>query len=334
MQCKDWTISNYTGSASTAKQVIVHHKKLNLKVKFVDMLTYLQPMELKQAAKDFSDGYDDRKGLKWITGGLSNVMHRVSRSGIDFIKRLWYDKDNKKVTVLTTDHRITHVVGVDFNSLYPNVMSSELRKFIKYIGGKMYMSGSLTGKIEGNSEHSKLTVLRIINSNKRFKEDGQLFIAEVKGHIDQNYYGSNCNTCALQNTVVPLVQKPPSVPRLFAPHKIGFLAEQLTDPSVAPLVAPVLAITVPLKDNVFPSALIYYPLSAQTSYPTFTKTKPKGFAPLFPVDRISRQLSILPEFVFGSLSNYILLHQIVGCLLILIHSLNVPLTDGITYTNI
>ncbi|KAA6355654.1 MAG: hypothetical protein EZS28_048819, partial [Streblomastix strix] len=51
MQCKDWTISNYTGRASTAKQVIAHHKKLNLKVKFVDMLTYLQPMELKQAVK-------------------------------------------------------------------------------------------------------------------------------------------------------------------------------------------------------------------------------------------------------------------------------------------
>ncbi|KAA6309279.1 MAG: hypothetical protein EZS28_056545, partial [Streblomastix strix] len=57
---------------------------------------------------------------KWITGGLSNVMHGVNRSGIDFIKRLRYDKDNKKVTVLTTDHRITHVVGVDFNSLYPS----------------------------------------------------------------------------------------------------------------------------------------------------------------------------------------------------------------------
>ncbi|KAA6353799.1 MAG: hypothetical protein EZS28_050674, partial [Streblomastix strix] len=63
MQCKDWTITNYTGSPSTAKLIIVHHKKLNLKVKFVDMLTYLQPMELKQAAKDFGDGYDDKKGL-------------------------------------------------------------------------------------------------------------------------------------------------------------------------------------------------------------------------------------------------------------------------------
>ncbi|KAA6356345.1 MAG: hypothetical protein EZS28_048128, partial [Streblomastix strix] len=130
---------------------------------------------------------------KWITGGLSNVMHRVNRSGIDFIKRLWYDKDNKKVTVLTTDHRITHVVGVDFNSLYPSVMSSEQHKFIKYTGGKMYMCGSQTGKIMGDDDHSKQIILRIINSNKRFTQEGTLFIAEVKGHIDQNYLNDFIN---------------------------------------------------------------------------------------------------------------------------------------------
>ncbi|KAA6404090.1 MAG: hypothetical protein EZS28_000392 [Streblomastix strix] len=114
-------------------------------------------------------------------------MHRVNRSGIDFIKRIQYDKDNKKDTVLTTDHRITRVVGVDFNSLYPCVMSSEPHKFFKYTGGKMYMCGSQTGKIEGNDDHSKQAILRIINSKKRFTEDGQLFVAEVKGHIDENY---------------------------------------------------------------------------------------------------------------------------------------------------
>ncbi|KAA6353440.1 MAG: hypothetical protein EZS28_051033, partial [Streblomastix strix] len=76
------------------------------------------------------------------------------------IKRIQFDKDNKKVTVPTTDHRITHVVGVDFNSLYPSVMSSEPHQFIKYTGGKMYMSGSQT---------------------------------EVKGHIDQNYINDYIN---------------------------------------------------------------------------------------------------------------------------------------------
>ncbi|KAA6368156.1 MAG: hypothetical protein EZS28_036317 [Streblomastix strix] len=81
MQCKDWTITNYTGSPSTAKLIIVHHKKLNLKVKFVDMLTYLQPMELKQAAKDFGDGYDDKKGLfPYECFNTDNVNEVLSKS--------------------------------------------------------------------------------------------------------------------------------------------------------------------------------------------------------------------------------------------------------------
>ncbi|KAA6396630.1 MAG: hypothetical protein EZS28_007842 [Streblomastix strix] len=81
LQCKDWTINNYIGSASTAKQVIVHQKKMNLKVKFVDMLKYLQPMELKQAAKDFGDGYDDKKGLfPYEAFNTDNVNEVLSKS--------------------------------------------------------------------------------------------------------------------------------------------------------------------------------------------------------------------------------------------------------------
>ncbi|KAA6400451.1 MAG: hypothetical protein EZS28_004027 [Streblomastix strix] len=101
-------------------------------------------------------------------------MHRVNRSGIDFIKRLWYDKQNKKVTVLTTDHRITHVVGVDFNSLYPSVMSSEPHQFIKCTGGKMYMYGSQTGKIMGET----------VDMNK---------IHFIEGDTDSAYWAINGN---------------------------------------------------------------------------------------------------------------------------------------------
>ncbi|KAA6365943.1 MAG: hypothetical protein EZS28_038530 [Streblomastix strix] len=109
---------------------------------------------------------------KWNTGGLSNVMHRVSRSGIDFIKRIQYNKEAKKVTVLTTDHQIIHVVGVDFNSLYPSVMSSEPHKFIKYAGslnskgvytdGKMYMCGSQTGIMNSQLKKGLSVVICIV----------------------------------------------------------------------------------------------------------------------------------------------------------------------------
>ncbi|KAA6386162.1 MAG: hypothetical protein EZS28_018312 [Streblomastix strix] len=81
MQCKDRTISNYIRSPTQAKEVIVHHKRMNLKVKFVDMLTYLQPMELKQAAKEFGDGYDDKKGLfPYEAFNTDNVNQILSKS--------------------------------------------------------------------------------------------------------------------------------------------------------------------------------------------------------------------------------------------------------------
>jgi hypothetical protein len=61
---------------------------------------------------------------KRITGGLSNVMHRINRAGIDTIKKLYYNKDNKTITVIDSNHVITHICGIDFNSLYPSCFSS------------------------------------------------------------------------------------------------------------------------------------------------------------------------------------------------------------------
>ncbi|KAA6369251.1 MAG: hypothetical protein EZS28_035222 [Streblomastix strix] len=55
---------------------------------------------------------------------------------------------------------------------------------------------------------------------------------------------------ALQYTLGPSLQNPPFVSTLFKPHKIGLPAEQLTDPFDAPLVAPVPAITDPLKPSI------------------------------------------------------------------------------------
>ncbi|KAA6389630.1 MAG: hypothetical protein EZS28_014843 [Streblomastix strix] len=70
------------------------------------------------------------------------------------------------------------------------------------------------------------------------------------------------NGCALQYTLAPSLQNPPSVPVLFTPHNIVFLVEQLADSLAAPLVAPVPAITNPLNVNVLPSAFIRNPLFA------------------------------------------------------------------------
>ncbi|KAA6384827.1 MAG: hypothetical protein EZS28_019645 [Streblomastix strix] len=45
----------------------------------------------------------------------------------------------------------------------------------------------------GDNDHSKQTILRIINTNKRFTQEGRLFIAEVKRHIQENYLNDFIN---------------------------------------------------------------------------------------------------------------------------------------------
>ncbi|KAA6375004.1 MAG: hypothetical protein EZS28_029470 [Streblomastix strix] len=115
-----------------------------------------------------------------VTGGLSNVMHRENIAGKDTIKQFKYEK--KKVHVQTSLNIISHIVGVDFNSLYPSVMSSESHKFIKYTGGKMYMAGSVIGRTD-----DKTKIMNIIGGRD------QLFIAELKGHIGEKYINDFIN---------------------------------------------------------------------------------------------------------------------------------------------
>ena len=53
---------------------------------------------------------------KSITGGLSNVQHRVNIKGKTHINHFKYE--NNKVISYDTPHVMTHFCGVDFNSLY------------------------------------------------------------------------------------------------------------------------------------------------------------------------------------------------------------------------
>ncbi|KAA6385825.1 MAG: hypothetical protein EZS28_018647, partial [Streblomastix strix] len=57
-------------------------------------------------------------------------------------KQFKYDPVDRKAHVHTTNNVISRIVGVDFNSLYPSVMSTAEHKLIKYTGGKMHMAGS------------------------------------------------------------------------------------------------------------------------------------------------------------------------------------------------
>ncbi|KAA6374076.1 MAG: hypothetical protein EZS28_030397 [Streblomastix strix] len=155
-------------------------------------------------------------------------MHRVNIAGKDFIKKFWYNKQafresatspyadipkrinpydffDKKcpladqsggmlrtpgsVTVLTLDHRITHIIGIDFNSLYPSVMSSEPHKFIKYTGGKMYMPGSVCLDmnklhfVEGDTDSAYWAVSGDVNDD--YKQQFN-FVIKDKQFYDEN----------------------------------------------------------------------------------------------------------------------------------------------------
>ncbi|KAA6376449.1 MAG: hypothetical protein EZS28_028024 [Streblomastix strix] len=54
LQCADWQIKSYIGSSGVAKQIVVQHKKLDVKLKFIDIFTYYVPITLKEFAKTFS----------------------------------------------------------------------------------------------------------------------------------------------------------------------------------------------------------------------------------------------------------------------------------------
>jgi hypothetical protein len=57
-------------------------------------------------------------------GGLSNVLHRINISGETKINKFKFDMENNKVISYDTENIMTHVQGIDFNSLYPSGSAS------------------------------------------------------------------------------------------------------------------------------------------------------------------------------------------------------------------
>ena len=122
-----------------------------------------------------------------ITGGLSNVQHRVNLRGFTKINKLYYNPETNTVYNKDTNNIMSHFVGVDFNSLYPSVFSSNSHPFIKYTGGKMYMPGRLVNTINCYNGVFKKKALNIINRKDT------LFVAVVKGHIKKEYINDYIN---------------------------------------------------------------------------------------------------------------------------------------------
>jgi len=99
-----------------------------------------------------------------ITGGLSNVFHRENIKGETKINKFFWNREKKCYEDRDTENIVTHVCGIDFNSLYPSCYSSAPHNFIKMMGyeeSKFYMPGSVIEEIQ-DKEH----IMEIINQGK------------------------------------------------------------------------------------------------------------------------------------------------------------------------
>ncbi|KAA6370182.1 MAG: hypothetical protein EZS28_034290 [Streblomastix strix] len=138
---------------------------------------------------------------KSIHGGLSQVFHQYNIKGLTHINKLKYNPEENNVTAYDLDYIITHILDLDFNSLYPSAFCGIYNKNNPYTGGKMYMAGRVTKHIkiceandQGYRDTKRKEMMNIINSKDRFSEEkGQLFIASVKGHIDKNHINEYIN---------------------------------------------------------------------------------------------------------------------------------------------
>ncbi|GHU18507.1 hypothetical protein FACS189472_06950 [Alphaproteobacteria bacterium] len=134
-----------------------------------------------------------------MTGGLSNVWHRRNIAGETKIKHLYVEEYadpliNKQLLyrVVSRDSKwtMTHVIGIDFNSLYPFSMGSVRAPWNPYQNGIMYMPGNLK---EYSDDPVRARELFESMFNQRYhKTDadakrGCLFAVTVKAHMPQEH---------------------------------------------------------------------------------------------------------------------------------------------------
>ncbi|KAA6366301.1 MAG: hypothetical protein EZS28_038172 [Streblomastix strix] len=125
---------------------------------------------------------------KDITGGISKVMHRYNIASETRINYFEYDKENKCVYSIDSDYVQTHIVQLDFHSQYPSVMSGEPNALNPYTCNTIYIPAQLIEKItEQNKCRQLIYDANRFSSDKLVVDQMYLFVAEMKGHIDENY---------------------------------------------------------------------------------------------------------------------------------------------------
>jgi hypothetical protein len=132
---------------------------------------------------------------------MSNVMHRNNTAGKTKINHFRIEEYtdpmvNKqtlyRVVSRDTDHVMTHVIGVDFNSLYPFSMGSIPRPWIRYHGGLMYMPGGLQQFTEDKTL-ANVILKDLLSERFTSGSSGLLFVTSIKGHRDNAYLNDYIN---------------------------------------------------------------------------------------------------------------------------------------------
>jgi hypothetical protein len=86
---------------------------------------------------------------------LSNVLHRENIAGKTHINHFRFN-DNKVYSEDELDHIMTHVIGVDANSLYPSVRASIKSEWNKYTDNIMNMPGRFLRRVLDYGEMERI----------------------------------------------------------------------------------------------------------------------------------------------------------------------------------
>ena len=104
------------------------------------------------------------------------MLHRLNIQGETIINKLKYDAINNRIISYDTQNIISHIAGIDFNSLYPSSFCSVKHDFNRYHSGIMYMQGSFIKRDDAYDNRIKNEkvfniAMDIIQSNNRFNND-------------------------------------------------------------------------------------------------------------------------------------------------------------------
>jgi hypothetical protein len=115
--------------------------------------------------------------MKCKTGGLSIVHNRKNIAGVDTINRLKLTPKGK-IYLNKTKNIITHIIGVDFNSLYPTAFSSVK---LSYLDKPIPLPAAFQYTIFDKQKIMKYVEARASEKQSDWTE-GTCFFVSVRGH--------------------------------------------------------------------------------------------------------------------------------------------------------